>query len=357
MATAPGGKRKQIILLQKEISTFEQGKFFHSLTAIENFFNKIDSALRELEDEQLLDFFSLVNHIGNKSWFTRCLILEEIEKRAKEKLGKKVLSKGEFEANVAKPIDIAKTTAYEDLQILRSVRALGLEPRLDRDFYKVAFQAPDFKKAVEYAEEQMDSLGGKYTTREFRRWIAQERLEAVKLQKVAIPKGKYSTIVIDPPWPMKKIDREVRPKQIGFDYPTMNEEELKEFLTPDIIANDAHLYLWVTHKFLPMGLRLAEHWGFKYQCLMTWVKNVGFTPFSWMYSTEHVIFAIKGSLPLLRKGMRLDFNAKVREHSRKPDEFYDLVKEASPSPRIDIFSREKRKGFSQAGNEIEKFSD
>lgn len=182
-----------------------------------------------------------------------------------------------------------------------------------------------------------------------------ENVERLRSKGVILPSGKYSCIVIDPPWAMQKIERVVRPNQVEFGYPTMNEDELKAFPLPEIAADDCHLYLWTTQKHLPMALRLAEHWGFRYQCLMTWVKNVGFTPFSWMYSTEHVLFCTKGSLPLLKIGKRLDFQAKVREHSRKPDEFYEIVREASPAPRIDVFSREKRDGFDQYGNEVDKF--
>lgn len=191
--------------------------------------------------------------------------------------------------------------------------------------------------------------------REIKREQQQERIEELRSKGVALPIGKYSCIVIDPPWQMQKIERDERPNQVEFDYPTMNEDQLKAFALPDMAADDCHLYLWTTQKHLPLALRLADHWGFKYQCLMTWVKNVGFTPFSWMYSTEHVLFCTKGSLPLLQKGRRLDFGGKVREHSRKPDEFYDLVKEVSPGPRIDVFSREKRDGFDQYGNEVEKY--
>ncbi len=154
---------------------------------------------------------------------------------------------------------------------------------------------------------------------------------------------------------MQKIERDVRPNQVEFDYPTMSQEELKAFPLPDFAADDCHLYLWTTQKHLPLALQLVEHWGFKYQCLMTWVKNVGFTPFSWMYSTEHALFCRKGNLPLLRMGVRLDFKADVREHSRKPDMFYDIVREVSPGPYLDVFSREKRDGFEQYGNEVEKF--
>ena len=76
-----------------------------------------------------------------------------------------------------------------------------------------------------------------------------------------------------------------------------------------------------------------------------------------MYSTEHVLFYRRGSLKLKKMGMRLDFEAPRREHSRKPDVFYDLVRKASPGPRIDVFSREERDGFAQFGNETDKFDE
>ena len=183
--------------------------------------------------------------------------------------------------------------------------------------------------------------------------------EEISKQIIVVPSKKYRCIVVDPPWQMAKIERDVRPNQHGFDYPTMDEEELKNLPVPELSFDDCHLYLWATHKKIPLALSLAEHWGFRYQCLLTWVKNVGFTPFSWMYSTEHILFCRKGKLDLLKLGVRLDFNAKVREHSRKPDEFYEIVKRVSPAPLLDMFSREKRTSFEQYGykEEIEVFNE
>jgi N6-adenosine-specific RNA methylase IME4 len=170
------------------------------------------------------------------------------------------------------------------------------------------------------------------------------------------PEGKYRCIVIDPPWPIEKILREVRPNQAEFAYPVMALEEIESLPIPDLADTDGcHVYLWVTHKHLPNGLRLLESWGVRYQCLMTWVKNVGFTPFSWMYSTEHVLFGRIGSLELLKNGLRLDFAAPVREHSRKPEVFYKLAADASPGPRLDMFSREAHEGFELWGNEVNRF--
>jgi N6-adenosine-specific RNA methylase IME4 len=191
-------------------------------------------------------------------------------------------------------------------------------------------------------------------------WSKAELRKQIKtpplLEAPEVPDGEYQCIVIDPPWPMEKIERDVRPNQAApLDYRPMSIDELRALALP--AAVDCHLYLWTTHKFLPSALELAEAWGFNYQCLLTWVKNVGFTPFSFMYSTELVVFARRGSLDLVVKGRRLDFTAKVREHSRKPDEFYDLVRDVSPGPRIDMFSREARDGFDQWGNETARFAD
>jgi N6-adenosine-specific RNA methylase IME4 len=170
----------------------------------------------------------------------------------------------------------------------------------------------------------------------------------------AIPIGKYRCIVIDPPWPMVKIEREERPNQgVTLDYPVMSLEEIAALPIPEMAEQSGcHVYLWVTQKYLPEGLRIFEAWGVKYQCVMTWVKNVGFTPFSWMYSTEHVLFGRIGSLDLLRLGMRLDFSAKVNGHSVKPDVFYTTVIDASPEPRLEMFARQRRDGFTPWGNEI-----
>lgn len=186
-----------------------------------------------------------------------------------------------------------------------------------------------------------------------------ELVNEIKRQSVPKPlpvEGKYRTISIDPPWPIEKVLRDNRPNQFDIEYPTMTLDEIADLPIPRYASEDGcHIYLWTTHKHLPDALALLEGWEAKYQCLLTWVKNVGFTPFSFMYSTEHCLFAHIGSLPLLQMGKRLDFSAKVREHSRKPNEFYDLVKSVSPEPRLDMFGREQREGFTVWGNEDNKF--
>jgi N6-adenosine-specific RNA methylase IME4 len=212
-----------------------------------------------------------------------------------------------------------------------------------------------FEQFIEETTQAEEELTQSLALRYARREANIIELAELSARTAPLPSGLYSCLVIDPPWPMEKIELDKMPWQVGFDYPTMSEEELAAWPLPQMADADCHLYLWTTHKYLPTALRLAERWGFNYQCLMTWVKSRGFTPFSWMYSTEHVLFCRKGNLPLLKLGMRLDFQGKSRQHSRKPDEFYDIVRQASPAPRLDIFGREQREGFDVYGNEPDKF--
>jgi N6-adenosine-specific RNA methylase IME4 len=172
------------------------------------------------------------------------------------------------------------------------------------------------------------------------------------LVEVEPPEDEYDVIVIDPPWPMQKIERDVRPHQAGFDYPTMDEEELQEFPVPDMAAEDCHLFLWTTHKFLPMALRLAEEWGFRYVCTFVWHKPGGFQPIGLpQYNCR------KGSPAFVdTKAFPTCFEAARREHSRKPDEFYETIARVTAGRRIEVFAREPRPGFELFGNETARFA-
>jgi DNA-binding XRE family transcriptional regulator len=117
----------------------------------------------------------------------------------------------------------------------------------------------------------------------------------LKLVKSAPTTRLYGTIVIDPPWEMEKIKRDVRPNQVAFDYPTMTEEELLAFDVAGMAENDCHLFCWTTHKHLPMSLRLVKEWGFKYTLLMTWHKSGGFQPHGLpQYNSEFIVYARRG---------------------------------------------------------------
>ncbi|WP_239404668.1 MT-A70 family methyltransferase [Frankia sp. Cj3] len=211
----------------------------------------------------------------------------------------------------------------------------------------------------ERAREAFDLLGddapsGTEDVRRLAQKAAAKRVPEPIDDTPPMPTGLYRAVVIDPPWPMPKIEREERPNQgATLDYPTMTLDEITALPVPDLLDPEgAHVYLWTTHKFLPDALDLFQTWGIRYQCLMTWNKNVGITPFSWMYDTEHVLFGNFGAgLKLAQMGLRLSFSAPVQGHSVKPEIFYERVRAASPGARLDMFNRRDIDGFEPWGQE------
>lgn len=187
--------------------------------------------------------------------------------------------------------------------------------------------------------------------REEKRAEVVAKLEDVEARQAKELAGHYDVIVIDPPWPMKKIERDVRPNQTEFDYPTMSEDELAAMKMP--AADACHLWLWTTHRFLPMAFRLLDAWGFKYVCTFVWHKPGGFQPIGLpQYNCEFAIYARRGSPQFIdTKAFSTCFNAARGKHSEKPEPFYDVIRRVTAGRRVDIFNRRQIDGFDTWGKE------
>lgn len=216
--------------------------------------------------------------------------------------------------------------------------------------------APLPQKEKEYWANELKKE--KIPVRELKERIKEKRKKELPQPKT--PKGKYKTIVIDPPWPMEYMHLNMRPKQVIMPYPTMTLDEIKDFsVVKDIADDECNLFIWTTHKFLPDTFDILETWGFKYHICLTWDKTNGRSLFGFNRRTELVLYAYKGKITVNQRGKFIDsvFVEKLREHSRKPDIFYEMLKSNTPEPRIDIFGRGKHDGFSVWGNEEGKFDE
>lgn len=221
------------------------------------------------------------------------------------------------------------------------------------------------EKAPEEAKERL-RRGESTINHEYQQVIASDKRARVAEEiKAAAPAGKYHVLVVDPPWPMEKIERDVAPNQAGFEYPTLSLEDIEAFQfedgrpMADLAGDHAHLFLWTTHKFLPAAFKILNAWNFKYICSMVWHKAGGFQPYGLpQYNCEFVLYGRRGQAGFIETSdFMCCFNGKRQEHSRKPSEFYSLLRRVTLEPRIDVFSREFHEGFDQFGNQTGNFNE
>lgn len=206
---------------------------------------------------------------------------------------------------------------------------------------------------IEELEASKTEAGEELTSRELFDMARRSRAEARRPPPITEPgewpQGKFRTIVIDPPWPIEKIILNRRPvEKEEMDYPTMSLKDIAA-LPIKSLADDGgcHVFMWVTHRFLPAGLQLFEAWGVRYECVITWNKPTA-QPLWWRFLTEHCLFGKIGSLALVKKGCAVSFAAPQQRHSHKPEQFFNLVRTVSPEPRITLFDY-ARAGFVRWG--------
>lgn len=163
----------------------------------------------------------------------------------------------------------------------------------------------------------------------------------------------FPTVVVDPPWHYEagKWVANERFKNDGLPYETMSLDQIKALDIP--AADDAHLYLWTTNRYLRDAYDVAEAWGFKFSTLLVWCKPIhGQGPGgAFTITTEYVLFCRRGNLPTNAKHLSTWINGPRGRHSEKPDVFMDLIEQTSPGPYLEMFSRNARLGWSTWGNE------
>jgi len=179
--------------------------------------------------------------------------------------------------------------------------------------------------------------------------------------------GPFSTILADPPWRFAHRTGKVSPEyRRHARYGTMRTPAIAALPVADAAAPDAHLYLWVPNALLADGLAVMQAWGFTYKANLVWHKvladgrsdrrGVGFY---FRNVTELVLFGVRGSLRTLGPGRRQVnlLATRKREHSRKPEQLYDLVEACSPGPYLELFARYPRLGWTAWGDEVEQLTE
>lgn len=169
-------------------------------------------------------------------------------------------------------------------------------------------------------------------------------------------------IVADPPWRFE-LHNEATGSEKGpaAHYATMGIDEIKALRIGDLASGDCLLMLWSTGCMLPQCLDVMKAWGFTYKSEMVWNKRT--VNGKWRVGPGYRVRTMHEPILLgtignpRHKPFPSAFDGLAREHSRKPEAFYDLIDRHAPdlNGRADLFARTRRSGWAAWGNETEKF--
>lgn len=262
----------------------------------------------------------------------------------------------------------------------RAAQATGASARTVQDAKLVRERgAPEVHRAVELgdltvaAAKELAKIEDHETQREIlekssgkpgnirshvRAHTRRELAKSLEAEPVPTPKGPFRVIVADPPWryDLRSSDRTHRGET---PYPQMSTEAICDLPIRALAHDDAVLWLWTTNGHLLGGdaLRVATAWGFEPKSLLTWVKDrLGLGNYL-RGKTEHCILAIRGNPVLTFESQSTELRGHVREHSRKPESFYELVEATSPGSKVELFSRSPRPGWEAWGAEVDMFQE
>lgn len=173
---------------------------------------------------------------------------------------------------------------------------------------------------------------------------------------------RFKTILADPPWQFQNRTGKMAPEHKRLNrYSTMELDEIKKIPVSNVADEPCHLYLWVPNALLPEGLEVMKSWGFKYKGNIVWEKvrkdgepdgrGVGFY---FRNVTEILLFGIRGNNARTLAPARSQVNlirTRKREHSRKPDEIFEIIEKCSHGPFLELFARGTRENWVLWGNQ------
>ena len=212
----------------------------------------------------------------------------------------------------------------------------------------------EIKKKLSKGEETINRVYTDLKKKQEREDVIQKFKDAPKLEKL---KRKYSIIYADPPWKYFAGGN----KNQSIHYRGMEIEDIKNLEVEKLADDNCILFLWVTFPILREAFEVIESWGFDYStCGFNWVKRNKksdgwfFGLGNWTRSnSELCLIATKGKPVRFSASVSQIIDTPVEGHSKKPNIVRDKIVElCGDLPRIELFARQKVKGWDVWGNEI-----
>lgn len=175
--------------------------------------------------------------------------------------------------------------------------------------------------------------------------------ERIAAEPPLLPSGLFHVIVADPPWQYaaRAFDPTHRARN---PYPDMSTDDICALPVGDLAGDDSVLWLWTTNSHMRDAFDVLRAWGFEHKTILTWVKDRMGTGHWLRGQTEHCLLAVKGRPTITLTNQTTALFGPLREHSRKPDEFYALVEALCPGSKVELFARQARDGWMAHGSEI-----
>lgn len=250
-----------------------------------------------------------------------------------------------------------KTGEFAGLSQADAAAMFNVSERSIRDAKRLEREAPHLLPQVAAGELSLNAAMGEVKKHDRVVEINRQKVELAAARPDA-PQGLFHVIVIDPPWPYRdgidQPDYDPQGHRASNPYPEMELSEIASLNLP--AADDCVVWLWTTHKFMRHAFPLLDRWGFTERAIVTWAKDrMGLG--RWLRSqSEFCVMATRGHPLINLTNQTTVLQGPMREHSRKPDEFYTMVDSLCAGRKLDFFSRESREGWEQFGNDTQRFA-
>jgi len=170
----------------------------------------------------------------------------------------------------------------------------------------------------------------------------------------------YNVLYADPPWKYRDTC-DAGKRGAAHKYDLMNLQDIEQLPIQKIVAQDCACFMWATAPLMHEALHVMAAWGFIYKTVaFTWVKRTKHWKLVWGMGSytrancEFVLLGIRGKLTRQSKGVHQVVEARVREHSQKPEEVRNKIVELyGDVPRVELFSRDQVPGWDMWGNQTE----
>jgi N6-adenosine-specific RNA methylase IME4 len=327
----------------------------------------------EIAQKNVLEFKTINKDFENENDVKEWMILNQFGRRNLSNYQRSVLALQleEVFSEKAKDKETERKTTFQkseksNIEPINTIKEVGKLANVSHDtIAKVkkieAVATPEVKAQLSAGEISINQVYQEIKKEEKkaeRIELIEQQIEDIEQGLLPELKGLFDVVSVDPPWPYEGENKSITSfdsvgRRVANPYPEMSIDDIKNIDIP--LMDDAVVLLWTTHKFLPDAFEILKGWNLEYKATLVWNKEkIGMGAWFRM-QCEFCLVGIKGKPYWNNTTFRDILTEPRREHSRKPDSFFDMIEQITLGRRLEYFSREQRNGWETYGNDTQKF--